>query len=154
MSIARRRPSTIWALFGLCEPELGPPRDYLDLMIDISTQCLRKVDESRYPIGNRQHVYAETRLQRCLLVEIVQNDIGVGVALERDHQARLSARRVVLEAADPGEIPGITEVGNSLGNSIDRGLVGISVTTISDAPLFVSLISATARIRTEPRPVR
>ena len=39
-----------------------------------------------------------------VLVELVEHDVGVGVALELDHQPGLASRRVVLDVGDAVEL--------------------------------------------------
>ena len=70
----------------LAEPELRAPRDDLHLVGHVSRECLGQIEETWYPVDKSEHVHAEGGLQGRVLVEVVQHDIGVRVALECDHE--------------------------------------------------------------------
>ena len=90
MSIASQEAlDDVRAVARLLETELGPTPDDLDLMVDVVRQGLREVERARDAVDERQHVDPETRLHRRLLEQIVQHDVGVGVALQIDHETGL-----------------------------------------------------------------
>ena len=51
-------------------------------------------------VHQREHVHAEGALQRRLLVELVQRDVGRRVALQLDHDAHALAVRLVAQIRD------------------------------------------------------
>jgi len=88
----------------LAETELRTPRYDLDLVRHVGGKGLGEIQEPWHAIDEGEHVNTERGLQGCVLVEVVQDDICVRVPLQRDNQARHPTGRVVLHAADPGEI--------------------------------------------------
>ena len=71
----------------LAKAELRPPRDNLHLMRDVGLKSLSKIEKARHTVDEGQHVYAEGRLQRRVLVEVVKHDVGVRIALQCDDEA-------------------------------------------------------------------
>ncbi len=69
-------------------------------------------------------MHAEGGLQRRVLVEVVQHDVGVGVALQGDDEPRDPAGRVVLHVADPGEVARLDGVRDLHLDTGHRGLIG------------------------------
>ena len=60
----------------------------------------RKVISSGRPPFERQHVDAEARLQRGVAIELVQDDVGLGVALQFDDDAHAVAVALVAQLGD------------------------------------------------------
>ena len=52
----------------------------------------------------------EARLQLGELEQVVEHDVGVGVALERDDELGLAARRAVVDVGDAVEVAGVDEL--------------------------------------------
>ena len=68
---------------------------------------------ARHAVDDREHVRAEVLLQLGVLVEVVQHDLGDGVALEHDHQALAGAARgLVADVGDAGDLAVLDEVGD------------------------------------------
>ncbi len=107
----------------LVQPVLGATLNDLDLVIDVVREGLRQVQRARHAVHQRQHVDAEAGLERRLLVQVVQNDVGVGVTLEVDDQSRLLVGRGIAHPADPVEIAGAHQLGDLLLDHLDRGLI-------------------------------
>ena len=81
----------------LAEAELRPPRDDLDLVRRHRPSIAwARLSSRGHAVDEREHVHAEARLQRRVLVEVVQHDVGVGVALQGDDEPGRSSGRVVL----------------------------------------------------------
>ena len=89
---------------GLVEAVLRAAADDLDLVVDVVRQRLGQVQRAGHAVDQRQHVDAEAGLQRRLLEEVVQHDVGVGVALELDDEPRLLVGRGVAHPADAVEV--------------------------------------------------
>jgi hypothetical protein len=80
---------------------------------------------ARHPVDQGQHVRAEVRLQLGVLVEVVQHDLGDGVALEHDDQALTGAARgLVADVGDPGQAPVLDVLGDLLREAVGVDLVG------------------------------
>jgi hypothetical protein len=56
-------------------------------MRDVGLKSLSKIEKARHTVDEGQHVYAEGRLQRRVLVEVVKHDVGVRIALQCDDEA-------------------------------------------------------------------
>ena len=78
------------AITRLAEPVLAAPRDDLDLMATYTSQRLHEVEQPRHTVDQREHVRGEVRLHRRVLVELVEHDLRVRVALELDDEPRVS----------------------------------------------------------------
>ena len=74
------------AVARLAELELGAPRDDLGAEADEGLEDLLEAHQPRAAAVQRQRVDAEAGLQRREAVELVQHDVGHGVALQLDHQ--------------------------------------------------------------------
>ena len=156
MSIALSRPSTMWArLRAFSSRNSERRRDHLDLVVDVVRQRLRQVERARHAVHQRQHVDAEAGLQRRLLEEVVEDDVGVGVALQLDHQPRLLVGRRVAQLADPVEVPRPHQLGDLLLDHLHRRLVRQlgHHDAIADAALL-DLGDGAHLDRTAARPVR
>ncbi len=66
------------------EIELGPPDDDLVPVVDEVLEQLLQVHDLGGAVGERQHDHAEGGLHLGVLVELVQHDVGNGVALQLD----------------------------------------------------------------------
>ena len=107
----------------LLQPVGRPALNDLNLMVDVVRQRLRQVQRARHAVHEGQHVDAEAGLQRRLLVQVVQDDVGVGIALQLNDQARLLVGGRVPHAADAVEVAGPDQLGDLLLNHLDGGLV-------------------------------
>ena len=53
------------------EAEFRPPRDNFHLVRDVGGESLSKIEKARHAVDEGQHVHAEGRLQRRVLVKVV-----------------------------------------------------------------------------------
>ena len=83
---------------------LGAADDDLALVLDVVVDDRPQRQRPRHVVDQRDHVHAERGLQRGVLVELVEDDLRVGVALELDHHAHAATVRVVLDVRDLGEL--------------------------------------------------
>ena len=68
---------------------------------------------ARHPVDQREHVRAERVLQLRVLVEVVEDDLGDGVALEHDDQALAGAPGgLVADVGDTTDAPVLDELGD------------------------------------------
>ena len=114
----------VLALLRLAETELGAPLDDLLLVLDVDRERGLEVEQLRHVVDQRQHVHREVGLHRRVLVEQVQHDLRVGVALELDDEARGVTRRLVAHVADAFDLAVVDQLGDLLPDHLDRGLVG------------------------------
>ena len=81
-----------------------------------STQCGDEAvdgEGARHAVDDRQHVGAEVLLQLGVLVEVVQHDLGHGVALEHDDQALAGAAGgLVADVGDAGDLAVLDQFGD------------------------------------------
>ncbi|OPZ49523.1 MAG: hypothetical protein BWY92_01396 [Firmicutes bacterium ADurb.BinA052] len=87
-------------VLGLCQVELGPARHYLFLVGDVMVQYLLDVQHARFIVHQRQHVHAEGCLHGSMLVQLVQNHVGVGVAPQLNDYSHAFPVRLVAKIAD------------------------------------------------------
>ena len=83
---------------------LGAPDDDLALVLDVVVDDLAQRELARHVVHERDHVHAERGLHRRVLVELVEHDLRVRVALELDHDPHAAAVGVVLDVRDLGEL--------------------------------------------------
>ena len=104
----------VGAALLLGQLELGPPDDDLALVADVGLDRLAQRQRPGHAVDERDHVDAERRLHRRVLVELVEHDLGDGVALELDDQAHPALVGVVLDVGDPVELLLLDQVGDLL----------------------------------------
>ena len=111
-------------LLGLAQPVRRPPDDDLDLVRHVVPDELGQVQRARHAVDQRQHVGAERLLQLGVLVEVVQHDLGHGVALEHEDQAHAGAAAgLVADVGDAGELALPDQLGAALGQVVRVHLV-------------------------------
>ena len=102
----------------------------------------------------RQQVRPEGGLHLRVLVQLVQDDLGLGVAPQLDHDPHPLAVRLVAEVGDPGDVPLLDQ----LGDPLDQGRLVHLVGDLGDDDGVLARscsvsISARARTVISPRPV-
>ena len=113
----------VHALLGLAQAELRAADDDLDLVVDPVRDEAVERQRARHAVDDREHVRAEVLLQLRVLVEVVQHDLGDGVALEHDHEALAGAAGgLVADVGDAGDLAVLDEVGD-----LDREVVGVDL---------------------------
>ena len=70
------------------------------------------MQRARDVVDERDHVHAERRLHRRVLVELVQHDLRDRVALELDHEAHAALVGLVAQVGDLGDLLVVDEVGD------------------------------------------
>jgi hypothetical protein len=113
------------ALLGLAQPVCRAPLDDLDLVLDPVPDERVDRQRARHPVDQGEHVRAEVRLQLGVLVEVVEHDLGDGVALEHDDEALTGAARgLVADVGDAGQAPVLDVLGDLLREAVGVDLVG------------------------------
>ena len=106
-------------LLRILQLELGAPADDLHLVLDPKRDELVETQRAGHAVDDGQHVAAKRLLQRRVLIQIVEHDAGLRVALQHDHQAQAGTRRrVVADVRDAGELAAVDEVGDALRESV------------------------------------
>ena len=95
---------------GLLEKELRPPPYDLHLVGHIGGEHLEQVERPRHAVDQGHHVRPEAGLQGGVLVQVVQHDVGVGVALEIDLDAGQAFGRGVVGVPDALELAGVDQL--------------------------------------------
>ena len=79
--------------------------------------ALLQCEQTRATVDKRNAVDRERRLHSCHLVELVEDYIGVGVALHVDNDTHSLATRLVVDVRDARNLTLLNEVGNA-GNKV------------------------------------
>ena len=114
------------AALRLAEQVLRPPADHLDPVVQELLHHLLEGQELRPAVHQGQQADAHRLLQRAVLVELVEDQVRVGVALQLDDEPdRLAGpgRRLVADAGDvldPLVLDQLADVGGEL---VPRDLV-------------------------------
>jgi len=104
----------------LAEVELGPPADDLAAVVDVVLQDRLQRQRLGLAVDERQHVHVERGLERRVLEEVVQDLVGVRVALDLDVHPHAVAVRLVAKVGDAVDLLVLHEIGDLLEQ---RGLV-------------------------------
>ena len=102
------------ARLGLAQLVLRAPDDDLALVPDVRVDDPGQRQRARDAVDERDGVHAERRLQRRVLVELVQHDLGDHVALELDHEADARAVGLVAQVGDLADLPVLDDLGDLL----------------------------------------
>ena len=86
--------------FGLSQLELGPATDNLAPEVDEDLDEFENIEDLRAATNDGQHDDAEARLQRRVLVEIVQHDVRQFAALQLDDDAHAIAVGLVAKVGN------------------------------------------------------
>ena len=97
--------------------------DDLALMADVVEDDLAQREQLRDVLDQRDHVHAERRLHRRVLVELVQDDLGVRIALELDHEPHAVAIGVVLDVGDLGQLLLVDQIDDLLDDAAVAALL-------------------------------
>ena len=88
LSSAMRKPSRMWARSSaFCSSNLRAARDDFLAVRDVALDHLLDVHDPRPAVVDRQHDHAEGVLELGVLVEVVDDDLRNGVALQLDDDA-------------------------------------------------------------------
>ena len=112
------------ARFGLAQLELRAPRDDTAAMIEELGEHVAQGQLARPALMNRQHDEAVALLQLGMLVELVEHDLRLGVALELDHDAHAVAIGLIAQIADALDALVVHQLGDALDDVLLDDLVG------------------------------
>ena len=94
----------VGALFLLAQLELRAADDHLALVIDVVAQDLDQRKGPRHVVNQRDRIHTEGGLERGVLVQLVQHNLGDRVALQLDHQSHAVAIGLVAQVADLSDL--------------------------------------------------
>src|SRR5918998_1231229 len=94
-------------------PELvaRPARYHLELVGDIMSQGLPVGERPRHTVDERNQVHPEALLHLGVLVEVVEDDFGHGLALQLDHYAHPVPVRLVTQVGDVLQLAVLHQLG-------------------------------------------
>ena len=111
------------ASFG--QQELGPTANHMNTVPDELFQQFFDRHDAGLAVDQCQENQRERVLQRRELVELIQYDFGIGIALDVDHQPhRLLEVALVLNSGNTLDPAIVDERRNSFDNTVSRGLEG------------------------------
>src|SRR4029453_9829412 len=111
-------------LLGLAQLVAGPADDNGDLVGDVVRQHLGQVEHPRDPVDQGQHDHAEAVRELGVLVELVEDDLGDGVAAALDDQAGAFLVGLVGDVDDAVEAALADQVADADQQAVPRDLVG------------------------------
>ena len=85
---------------ALAELVLRAAHDHVALVVDVVADDRQQAERARHAVDQGDHVHAEGRLQLSVLVELVEDDLRVLVALELDHEPDAGLVGLVAEVRD------------------------------------------------------
>ena len=113
------------ALLGLAQAEAGAAHDDVDLVGDPVAHEPVQAQGARHPVDQGEHVGREVVLELGALVEVVEDHLGDGVALEDDDQSLTGAPGgLVTDVGDAGDLAVAHELGDLVGQVVGVDLVG------------------------------
>ena len=121
--------------FGFVEEEAGAAEDHLAAMLDVAGDGVLERKQLGPAVVDGQHVDAEGGFQRGVLEKIIDDDLGIAIALEVDHNAGVLGA-FIAHVADAGEDLLIGQVGDAFDQIGPIHVVG----NLGDDDLFASAL--------------
>ena len=112
----------VLALLRLAQAVLGAAGHDLHLVRDVDEHRAVEREHHRHAVDERQHVGREVRLHRRVLVELVEHDVGVGVAAELDDEAGVSPADSLRTSRMPSIFRSFTSSAIFCADGLDRRL--------------------------------
>src|SRR5665213_1576090 len=144
------------ALASLAEQEGRSPLHDVDAMIDEGLDCLIEAQLPRLPVEHREEDHGEALLHGCVLVELVEHNLGLSAPLQLDddphsvaialvaHVADVIHNLVVYQLGDALDEPGLVDLVGNFGDDDRLAFLGqvlkrsASAHEEPPAPAFVS----------------
>src|SRR5215216_1329076 len=111
-------------LLGLAQLVAGPADDHGDLVGEVVRQHLGQVEHPGHAVDQGQHDHAEAVLELGVLVELVEDDLGDGVAAALDDQAGAFLVGLVGDVDDAVEAALADQVADPHQQAVAGDLVG------------------------------
>ena len=156
MSMALRRPSTMWARSrALSQPELRAPGDDLDLVVDVVRRAPGPGSSVRGTPSTSASMFTPKLVcSGVCLKRLLSTTLALASRLSSMTRRGCWLAESLRSSLMPSRSPGPHQVGDLLLDHLDRGLVRAARSPRCGRRPRPSSISATARILIEPRPVR
>ena len=122
------------AVARMAQLVLGAPRQDLGAEADEGLEQLLEAHQPRAAAVERQRIDAEVGLQRRVAIELVQHDVGHGVALQLDHQAHAVAVALVAHLGDALDLL----VAHHLGDALVQARLVLLVGDLGDDDRFAA----------------
>src|SRR5262245_14816312 len=106
------------ALLRLAQVVSGAPRHHFFTVIQESFEGLFEVEHPGTAVGNGEHVHAERFLQRGVLIELIENNVGYRIAFELDNDTHPFAVRFIAKIRDSINFLLLYQTGNLLDDPI------------------------------------
>jgi len=142
----------VGALLGLFQVVLGAAAHHLVLKFHVFLKHLLQGEDFRHLVVDGQHDNAHGILQLGVLVQLVQDDLCIGVLADIHHDAHTLAVGLIVQAGDALNAFLLDKVGHVLDEAL-LTIYGISVMMIWVRPFLVSSMVARPRRVILPRPV-
>ena len=142
----------VQALLGLAQLEDRAPRDHLLAVADEDLQGVLEGEQLRPVVDDGQHDDAEGLLHRRQLVELVEHDVRVGVALQLDDDAHAVAVRLVAQVGDAVDPLVVHQLGHALDQARLVHLVRDLLDDDRDAPAALVGLGAGAGAQLQDAP--
>ena len=121
------------AFLRLQQLELRPPGNDFPAVGNVALEHLLDVHDARPTVVNREHDHAECIFELRVLVEIVDDDLRNGIALQLDDDAHAFLVRLVADIGDVIDLLLVDQPGNVLDQ---RRLVYVVRNLADDNALF------------------
>ena len=105
-------------LLRLAQVVGGAPGHHFFAVIQERFERLFEIEHLWAAVGNGEQIDAEGFLQRRVLIELVEDDVGYGIALELDDDAHSVAVRLIAEIGDSFNFLFLHQTGNLLDDAI------------------------------------
>ena len=129
------------------QPELGAPGDDFLLVVDVVAQQRLEAERARRPADERDDVRAERRLQRRVLVELVEHDLRHLAALQLDPDPHAAAVGLVGDVADAGDDLLVHELGDLREHAVVTALAHLVGQLRDDDRVVAALLGLDVRDR-------
>ena len=111
-------------LFGFAQIVGGAPGHHFFAVIEKAFQCFFEIEQLGLAVDDGQHIHAKRVLQLGMLVQLIDDDLGHGIALEFDDDAHALTVRFVAQVADAFDLFLVDQRGDLLDQPFLVDLVG------------------------------
>ena len=112
------------AVTGALQIKFRAAADDLLAVLDKGGQHSLQAQHARLVIDQRQHLQAKGLLQGCIFKEILECRLGVGIAVEFDHNPHPGAITLIAQIGEPLQLAIAGQRRNSLDQCRLVGLIG------------------------------
>ena len=88
------------SFFCFAQVVFGSSGNDIFLVLQIISQHIQQIHDFRLIVDQRQHDHTESILQLCMLVQLIQNYIGIGILTKFDNYADTFTVRLISDICD------------------------------------------------------